>query len=559
MHPVKPSSGRLVRADHVVREIASLPIDEARALVESLPAEDLLHLTRGLRHADTLMIVEHASTDQIQRMVDLDAWRGDQFDLQRFVDWTALLNEISQEKAVAFLQEVDVEYPTLAVLKAGRVVDRRDLDEGDAPFDEEAEEGIPSPDNQFVVIVPLDDPMVRPIRTLLDFLYAGDIEHARMVLQAARWELSASLEENLLRFRNGRLEEMGIPDLDRARRLLRPLSVEQEARLLARPTLGDVGFVAERVTDLLLVPFHQHADGVLEAAVAALSDDQRAVFAQGTSSVAHKLAVVRGDDPSDAGALTRAMQTVADHLRLALDVLAPRAEAADLIASVHPEHLFRVAHTRLIALRARATRILAPLGGHTAWERFDEPWRDVLERLLLPIPEFARPGLVRLDLRAFTTVAELSEAGALLDVVAHQARFLADLLASAADVPGLGSVPFRRLLCTAVANRLLGRAWSFVPLPRADLSVLVHEAVAVVEGQSDIRPDVRARLLADFDAFLRGAYADAADEAFLRDLRALLTRALEHLAGALGGSADDSNESAGIAAEALLVEGEEPA
>jgi hypothetical protein len=556
MQIVRPGVPNLVRAEQLVRELSALPDDEARARVETLPAVDLLLLTKRLPHADALMLVEYASHDQVTRMIDLDAWRGDQLDVGRFFEWTGTLAEVSQEKAVAFLAEADDEYPALTLLKVGRVADHRDVESGEAPFDEETEEALQTPDQQFVVILPREDPMAAPVRALIDFLYAGDLDHARQVLQAARWELPSVVEENLFHVRTGHLEEMGIPTAERAARVFRPLSAGQEERVLSAPALRDVRLASERLTDLLLAPLERHADGALEEAVEGLPDDLRAQFAQAVVYVAHKVAVARGDDPADATALAAAMQVVADHLRLALDVLAPRVEAARAVAVVHPEVLFRVAHTRLVALRQRAHRVLEPLGGEGAVVRLDPPWDDVLHQLLQIVPQFVRPGIARLEVRPFRTVADLDEASALLDVAANHAVFLADVVASAPR----SVEPFGHLLATGIANQVLGRGWSYAPLAPADLPALIAALVVTAEGRASIRPEVREALATDFVRYLAASHPDRADDAaFERDLRALVLRTLDHLADALGSGGRDAAETAGVAAAAVLVEGEDGA
>jgi hypothetical protein len=385
-------------------------------------------------------------------------------------------------------------------------------------------------------------------------LYAGDLDHARLVLQAARWELPSVVEENLLHFRAGRLEEMGIPSLARAWRLFRPLSAEQESRLFAAPKLGDVGLASERLTDALLAPLERAADPSLEAAVQALTDEQRARFAQAAVYAAHKVAVTRGDDPGDQAALTSAMQVVADHLRLALAVLAPRADATRAL-SVHPEVLFRLAHTRLVSLRQRAHAVLAPLGGHAASARFSSPWRDVLEGLLLPVPRFMRPGLSRLDDRAFLSADDLDEARDLLDVVARQAVFFADLAAAA---PDHATAPYACLLATGLSNHALGKGWRVRPLAASELPSLAASLVSVRAGVAAIHDEVRAQLLSDFQAWLASAHPERAfDPAFQRDLRVVLGRCLDDLAGALGTADGGAFEAAGVASGVLLVEGED--
>jgi hypothetical protein len=562
------SSDVLVRAERVMDQLAALPDDEARSFVGSLPSEDLLLLMRSLSHGDLLVLADYANDEQMARVLDIDAWGSDGFLVPRFSEWIGTLKEVSSDRLVRFLGEADPELPTLALLKSGRVVPKHDFDEGEAEFDEELEQEMVTPDQQFVLIFGRDDPLADTVRVLLDHLFAADFDKARMILQAARWELASELEETLRRFRDARLEEMGIPDRDTARQVFAPLPKADELRFTKAATRLDVTMGAGRLTDVTLTRFREHAGDELEAAVSRLKESQRARFYQAVLYVANKVVVASGDSVGEPERVREAMALVAGHLRIALDLFGGVIAPETLLASIYPERLFRAAHTRILDLRKRARDIMDGLGDARAYELFDAPFSDFLERLLLEVPRFVRTGVLRVDEREFRSLADIDEAGEVLDVLEVWARFYGDMLSSG-DASGVMRLPsselrqlsFTRLLLTGMANRLLGRDWSFAPLDRLDLEALLDATSEERDGVRRLSKGLETQILEDFEGYLRASYASEGDglpdrspEKTRDALRSLMRRSLSRLeevyaAAAQSGSAPDQ----GLVSALLLL------
>ena len=539
------SSDVLVNSGRVMDQIAALPEDEARSFIGALPSEDLLLLMRSLSHTDLLVLVDYANDEQMARILDIDAWDNDGFLVPRFAEWIGTLKQVSSDRLVRFLAEADPELPTLALLKSARVVPKVVFDEEDGAFDDEHEQELVTPDQQFVLIFDRDDPAADTVRVLIDHLFAADFDKARMVLQAARWELGSELEDTLLRFRDARLEEMGIPDRDTARRVFTPLPLKDEERFTAAAGRRDleVSARAGKMTDVALVPFREHAGDDLEAAVARLNEKQRTRFYQAILYVANKVVVAKGGSVGEPDLVREAMALVAGHLRIALDLFGGVVAPETLLSSVYPERLFRSAHTRILGLRKRARSIMDELGDPRAYELFDEPFSDFLERLLLEVPRFVRTGVVRVEEREFRGLADIREAGEVLDVLEVWARFYVDMLSSG-DASGLMVLPraelrqlsFTRLLLTGMANRLLGRDWSFAPLDQVDLDALLEATSEERDGVRRLSNGLEAQMLEDFEGYLRASYAseldglpDRAPEKTRDALRSLLRGSLSRL------------------------------
>ena len=537
------SSDVLVRADHVMNQIAKLPDDEARSFVASLPSEDLLLLMRSLSHTDLLVLADYANDEQMARILDIDAWGREGFLVPRFAEWVGTLKEVSSDRLVRFLAEADPELPTLALLKSGRVVPKVEFDEGDAEFDEEREQDMVSPDQQFVLIFDRDDPVADTVRVLLDHLYAADFDKARMILQAARWELSSELEETLRRFRDARLEEMGVPDLDTARGVFAPLPKNDEQRFTSAASRIEVSMRAGRMTDVSLVPFREHAGHDLEGVVSRLKVKQRERFYQAILYVANKVVVASGGSVGEPDRVREAMAMVAGHLRIALDLFGGDVAPETLLATVYPERLFRAAHTRILNLRKRARAVMDSLGDPRAYELFDAPFSDFLSRLLLEQPRFVRTGVVRVDEREFYSMADIDEASEVLNVLEVWARFYVDMLSSG-DATALLRLPsselrqisFTRLLLTGMANRLLGRDWSFTPLDSVDLDALMAATSEERDGLRHLQKGLELQILDDFEGYLQAAYSSEVDglpdrspEDTRDALRSLMRRSLSRL------------------------------
>lgn len=211
----------LARARGTRRLDELLADPQAPALVPTLPALDVFYLIQEVGLEASSELVAMASPEQFQAFLDLDAWQGLAPAPERAWPWLAALSEAGFERLVFVLDHVDLELLTLLLSAEVRVYDMTQEEEPES-LDNAAWQ---SPDRFFLVelLSPPDTDRQAQIIRLLEDLYRGDLAFARNLLMALRWELGAAIEEEALRFRVARLQDLGFPDPDEALRLYTPI------------------------------------------------------------------------------------------------------------------------------------------------------------------------------------------------------------------------------------------------------------------------------------------------------------------------------------------------
>jgi len=188
------------------------------ALVRALPAGELYFTIREIGLADAAPLVPLASLEQFRTFLDLDAWRGSQLDPHRALLWlrAARSGAAHDPKAAARrkrkLNGIDREL-FFFVLRDSVVV--HELEEGKDP-DIHSDRVVRTPDGRYAVEFLPEGAEYSALRGLLDDLYAEDPFLAGRLLGSLKWEVPSELEETALRWRQGRLADLGIPPLDEA-------------------------------------------------------------------------------------------------------------------------------------------------------------------------------------------------------------------------------------------------------------------------------------------------------------------------------------------------------
>jgi hypothetical protein len=163
------------------------------------------------------------------------------------------------------------------------------------------------------------------------------------MLQSVNEELQPELEEWALRWRTGRLEDLGFPSWDRAMRIYGHLRPDRLAELPIEAHDLEV----ERwqlpvwIGELPAVADSRHA---LFRAAARLDAETRARFLYAFLSLANKVAVADRRELGDAGTLPDTIEKAARVASLGLEHLAREngLELADALQRVPLERLFRV-------------------------------------------------------------------------------------------------------------------------------------------------------------------------------------------------------------------------
>lgn len=339
--------------------LAALPVDEQVALVcESpvrrraelldlvtapeeviprIPPAELCFVAKALGLSDAGWLLEHATEEQIATALDLDAWSALVPDRERLDGWLAALASAGEETLLRAARGIDFELLVLAlrgrlsVFLAGR-------DEaGDAPA------GSLSIDGQFHLLPlrPGDD--LEDVLQLLTALFQQDYWFYHRLLQAVSIDLESETEESALRWRSGRLQDLGFPPLEDARRIYSFVRAENLAKLPSDTRALEVGEWPLPVW-MPSLPAAGETEHLLFRAMATLGDEERRPLLFAFLALANRVAVADEMPLGDAETLPAATEKAARVASLGLGYLAHEhgVEPAFLLRRLPLERLFVV-------------------------------------------------------------------------------------------------------------------------------------------------------------------------------------------------------------------------
>ncbi len=192
-------------------------LDHPEEIVPHLPEAELCVTARASGMSETAWLLEMATSEQVQACFDLDCWVGSELSHPRVEEWLSALVEAGEETMVRAIEAVDPEVWILALRSA---VDVMVISKEEIP-----------PDGWFT----LDGVVyLGPHERVDPSLFRGFLDVAFRNVQARYWqwiygvlfEHPTECEEFALRWRTGRLADLGFPELDQAMRVYRPLRPE---------------------------------------------------------------------------------------------------------------------------------------------------------------------------------------------------------------------------------------------------------------------------------------------------------------------------------------------
>jgi hypothetical protein len=193
---------RARRADEIFAE------PDPPAAIRALPTDEFFYLVHEMGFPEAMEVLVHGTAEQIQTILDLSIWDQDRVSIDKADDWLAALVEAPPATLGRWAEGVDVELVALLVRRRARIYD---LSAEEAP---ENPEGVlwDSPDRLFSIDLLGDSDHVRVTQRLLDSLYRYSPTLMRKLLVGIRAETDADLEETALRWRSGRMADLGFVD-----------------------------------------------------------------------------------------------------------------------------------------------------------------------------------------------------------------------------------------------------------------------------------------------------------------------------------------------------------
>ena len=317
------------------RILGMLPQPEAA--IPLLPDAELVFTVKASGLDDASWLLEHATPRQLATCIDLDAWKGLEPDRGELVHWFAVLAEAGEDTLVRAAHAIDPEMLALYL--------RAQVDVMLDPKDEEwqAPPGAQTLEGQFYFIAKKEGDDIAPLVALLHALFRNDYWLYFRMMQAVMWELETELEEWTLRWRAGRLGDLGFPDWEESMRIYGHLRPEQRAVLAEQATLPPVEEwdLPVWIPNLPAVAKNEHR---LFQAVLDLEPDARRAFFYAFVTLANKVAIADRMPLGEPDTLPKAIEKAAEVASRGLEFLASEnaTSYADVLGRSTLDNLFRV-------------------------------------------------------------------------------------------------------------------------------------------------------------------------------------------------------------------------
>jgi len=311
---------------------------EPEAVIPRLPEAELCFLCKAVGVSDASAMLAYATQEQIVACIDLDAWRGLLPDVRKLDGWMAALAEAGDPTLLRAAQAMDAEMLAL-FLRDHIAVDLKPS--GDEDW--QPPEGGQTIDGQFWFVARRDEDDLAVLERLLQVLFQGDYWLYFRMMQSVVEEGRTEIEEWALRWRTGRLEDLGFPSWDRSMHIYGHLRPDRLAEIPIESR--DIEYAAWQlpvwITDLPVAADSRHA---LFRAAGQLDTEGRAAFFYAFLALANKIAVADRRDLGDAETLPDAIEKAAGVASRGLEHLAREngLDLTDALRRVPLDRLFRV-------------------------------------------------------------------------------------------------------------------------------------------------------------------------------------------------------------------------
>jgi hypothetical protein len=503
---------RLVELTPKKRLDAMLEEVDGRALVRSIPAEDVYATIIDVGLADSTEVVQLSTAEQFRTYVDLASWQKDRVDPLEVLHWLRAARGDDDDQFIAKLRGLDIELLELIFKKLTLI---HDLEEDP----DVATEGVTmeTPEGKFLLEFTVGGADEAALRRLsFDLMTHNPFELARF-LEAVRWDLPSELEEAAFQFRQARLQDLGFPALGDAARVFAWTDPDK----VALPAVSLEGLASAGRVDFVAAAFR------------GLDVTERENLELEIRGLVNCVLVAEAAEPGDPAAVRKYSEFSRDYLDLGLEHLTGgnSALATDVVKEHTLRTIFQVGFSLTLKLRRRVEKVLGEPGS-----KFAETWlvlaeeTSALNALLRrrpfkalkvsgaePVPFRAKRELVEVEAVAERVRAQRSVFGALLGPSPAEivARFGV----------GLAELTPQRLFAAVVARATVDGVVDVAPFPSLKLTELCARIMSDAGPSPTLLSSANRRSLDVLRSTIAGADAE---------LELMINRVLKGLAADLG-------------------------
>jgi len=316
---------------------------DAKRLAAAMQPQEFFWLMKEIGESDALGLLQIASPEQCIFILDMELWDGHTFSEEKACTWLSYLMEGGEPQIHELLKHLDFEFLHLLLSREltvnGGIGDFSDdeerFDDFDLTFDDVFLLSFKNPKHSQVIgaflkmLVKLDNP-----------LYTA-------LMEGIKGDVDLELEEQLQRFRTGRLEDLGFPPLDDAISIyarVNPATFELQGDKKLLSSAGECGG---------LIPIPAQEDSLLFRALA-LADSEPLL--EELNYLINSALVAEGGAFAEPEAMTGVLQRVCGYLSLALEQLcgADEAQAAEVLSGEQLKRLFQLGYSIVLELKFAA-------------------------------------------------------------------------------------------------------------------------------------------------------------------------------------------------------------
>jgi hypothetical protein len=395
-----------------------------KELVQSMPVLDVLWTIREVGFESSIEIIELLHKNQIKKILDLEVWPNDKLDSKKLGGYFSLLFAASHDTAMEQISGLDIELIGLLFKKATQIYDTS-LEEEPVEYPDLYSI---TPNGQFIVCFKLaSDPLCQALHTYLEELYARDLSFALQLIRDLRFELTSLLEETSQRWRQSRLQDLGLLPREERLEYFSPIALSEVRKIL------NTGYTNQRTSDVGLRPFFSLVDirfPFLRAVVSSLTNEQTEFFWLRIRHITLNMHASLAGDFGD----QESIKTTAEYVKFLCELGIMQFcqglldNIKEDVKTLEPKVLVRLGRTTLITLRRRLHQAMRD-GNILLGEKFlyvDSPLREVAQALCLAEPRFYE-GLVNItkhDVRYFTSINEVKATLDAIYEIIFRGRFL---------------------------------------------------------------------------------------------------------------------------------------
>ena len=316
-------------------------VAEPERVVPALPPADLCLMARAIGLEEAGWLLACATAEQLQASVDLDAWDGYLPDRRRFGEWMSAFIAAGEETILRAVRTVDFEMWVLQLRERAFVTVKTSEDDWEPPGGGLTIDGV----FWFVPRAETDD--LSDLIQLLQTLFSNEYWVYFRLAQGGVWEGSdMESEEWAHRWRRGRLQDLGFPDLEDASRIYSFLREERRSDLPSVPPPARDEFDTTPAISAPPLPTVHDSEHALFRAMAGLDEAERAPVRSAFLALANRVAMADELPLGEPETLELALEKAARVSSRGLLHLAREhgMEGAALLRRVPVERLFRVGH-----------------------------------------------------------------------------------------------------------------------------------------------------------------------------------------------------------------------